>query len=333
MSHSHLPLLLAAGAAVGSVGAATTLPVLLQVDWTLLPDIPAQGPEHQGFQDSDGGWLDDDTVVTAFGYSEGGLPGFLNTAFSLNVTAATAAARSHAGAVSLTAAPQQPGTAKTGCSYEFPNKKCPADEPAVKCKVTADCNLPACAGGCTCHGVKVACRGGVCTSGPSATLCSSAPPPLPPPPAPYTGPWEQLPSAPVPGRQEVAATLVDNGTALVYTGGFSYAPPYSYSDVLKLSFSNGVDAAPVWSVLPCVYTFTIQDSPIENMILQHKMAVLPLEKLMICVTGRSRTRSHPWARRPSTRRSMWLAGPITTAKNSACSTTAKVETLDLENTC
>jgi hypothetical protein len=196
-------------------------------------------------------------VVTAFGYSAGGVPGFLSTAFKLNVTAA-AAARS--GSEAVGGAPQlkqqqhqqpespqpQAKTAKTGCSYEFPGKKCPVDEPAVSCKTDKDCHLPACAGGCTCHGVQVACHGGVCSSGPGSTLCSSSsgphtpppPPPPPPPPSPYSGPWQQLPSAPVPGRQEVAATLVDNGTALVYVGGFSYSAPYSYSDVLKLSFGT-----------------------------------------------------------------------------------------------
>lgn len=54
-------------------GRGPALPVMLQIDWRRLPDVPAQGPEHQGFQDSDGGWIDDDTVVTAFGYAAGGV--------------------------------------------------------------------------------------------------------------------------------------------------------------------------------------------------------------------------------------------------------------------
>ena len=52
-----MPMLAAAAATACAACAAAahdaSLPVLLQVDWTLLPDIPAQGPEHQGFQDSD----------------------------------------------------------------------------------------------------------------------------------------------------------------------------------------------------------------------------------------------------------------------------------------
>ena len=43
---------------------------------------------------------------------------------------------------------------------------------------------------------------------------------------------------------------MDNGTALVYVGGFSYAPPYSYPDVVKLSFGPEGAAPPVWSRLP-----------------------------------------------------------------------------------
>lgn len=56
------------------VGATTTqhgaqsLPVLLTIDWRRLEDLPAQGPLHQGFQDSDGGVIDGGaTLVTAFG--------------------------------------------------------------------------------------------------------------------------------------------------------------------------------------------------------------------------------------------------------------------------
>ena len=40
-----------------SVSVAPLLPDLLEIDWELLPDVPAQGPFKQGFQDSDGGWI------------------------------------------------------------------------------------------------------------------------------------------------------------------------------------------------------------------------------------------------------------------------------------
>ena len=53
---------------------------MLEVDWRRLPDLPPQGPAHSGFQDSDGGWLlNRSVVVTAFGYGGGGFPGFFNT--------------------------------------------------------------------------------------------------------------------------------------------------------------------------------------------------------------------------------------------------------------
>ena len=125
-----------------------------------------------------------------------------------NVTAATTASLN---AVTPTGA--------TGCSYEFPGNKCPASEPAVRCSSNPDCRLAACPGGCTCHGVVATCHLGVCTAA-GGTLCSS---PVPPPPP---TPWQKLPDAPVPGRQEVGATLADGGSALVYVGGFSYSAPY-----------------------------------------------------------------------------------------------------------
>ena len=82
-----MPMLAAAASAACAAAAHdASLPVLLQVDWTLLPDIPAQGPEHQGFQDSDGSWVSDDAVVTAFGYSGGGVPGFRHTSFVINTS-------------------------------------------------------------------------------------------------------------------------------------------------------------------------------------------------------------------------------------------------------
>ena len=59
---------------------------LLNIDFKRLPDGPAQGPPKGGFQDSDGGWVSNTTVVTAFGYTGGGLPGFLNSAWVMDVT-------------------------------------------------------------------------------------------------------------------------------------------------------------------------------------------------------------------------------------------------------
>lgn len=62
------------------------LPALVHIDWRRLPDLPRQGNTWSGVQDSDGAWLDDTSVLTAFGYSSGGIPGFLNTAHVLNMT-------------------------------------------------------------------------------------------------------------------------------------------------------------------------------------------------------------------------------------------------------
>ena len=103
-------------ALVAGVSASGALPELLQVDWRRIDDPPAQGPYQQGFQDSDGGWVDDNTVLTAFGYSAGGVPGFLNTAYLFNATNASA------GWVSLPRAPvsgrQEVGSTVIGdCVY------------------------------------------------------------------------------------------------------------------------------------------------------------------------------------------------------------------------
>lgn len=127
--------------------ASAALPELLQIDWRRLPDIPAQGPLLQGFQDSDGGFLDDDIVLTAFGYSGGSIPGFLNTAYIYNISSSNLAANDAAGA-------------KGGTS------------------------------------------------------------------------WTALPPAPVSGRQEVGASIIDGDAYFV--GGFSYSPPFTYTDVLRL---------------------------------------------------------------------------------------------------
>eukprot|EP01052_Picozoa_sp_SAG31_P075278 SAG31_NODE_34459_length_332_cov_1.781116_1_plen_73_part_01 len=56
-----------------AIQAATTaqLPDLLSIDWKRLPDlVDAQGFEggSGGFQNSDGGWISHDSVVTAFGH-------------------------------------------------------------------------------------------------------------------------------------------------------------------------------------------------------------------------------------------------------------------------
>ena len=70
------------------------LPTLLTIDWQRLPDVPAQGHGFagkafygHGFQNSDGGWLTQDTVVTAFGHGGGT---FLNNGWLVNVTTALA---------------------------------------------------------------------------------------------------------------------------------------------------------------------------------------------------------------------------------------------------
>ena len=57
------------------------------------------------------------------------------------------------------------GSAATGCGYEFPGDKCPADEPVVPCKSIADCKAAASNGNPTCHGVGATCREGVCSTG------------------------------------------------------------------------------------------------------------------------------------------------------------------------
>ena len=87
-------------AAVLAVAAAAPaggeLPDLLSIDWKRLPDlVDAQGYEGSGgFQNSDGGWISHDSVVTAFGHGPGHagkpLTEFLSSAYLLNVTAASA---------------------------------------------------------------------------------------------------------------------------------------------------------------------------------------------------------------------------------------------------
>lgn len=127
----------------------SSLPLLLAIDWQRLPDMPKQGPATSGFQDSDGGWVSNSTVVTAFGYSSGGVPGFLNSSWALDLSARK---------------PQ----------------------------------------------------------------------------------WSALPPAPVPGRQEVSATVIDG--AVYFVGGFDYSPPYARRDFLKLGHNAQGEWA--WTTLP-----------------------------------------------------------------------------------
>ena len=47
------------------------------------------------------------------------------------------------------------------------------------------------------------------------------------------GNWIALPPAPVIGRQDVGATVI-NG-AVYFVGGFSYVEPYTYREVLRLA--------------------------------------------------------------------------------------------------
>ena len=61
-----------------------------------------------------------------------------------------------------------------------------------------------------------------------------------------TAPWERLPDAPVDGRQDVASAVIDGAVYIV--GGFSYSPPYSYSDFLRLD--SDVSGEWSWTPLP-----------------------------------------------------------------------------------
>lgn len=243
---------------------------MVHIDWARLPDIPKQGSTKSGFQDSDGGWLDDTTVLTAFGYSSGGIPGFLNTAWILNtsVHCVTGSGTGDSGGgggsssrlSASTSAPATDVTAadpNTTCSYEVPGGRCGRGGYEPLMCYTAKRIFPnAKNGGCgalTCHGVASYCDSatGFCVtnSTPKAQPCIALPPPGPsppptpgPPPPASGGVWEQLPSAPVCGRQEVSAAIV-NGEAY-YVGGFSYIPgpskthPYCFNDTLKLSRSS-----------------------------------------------------------------------------------------------
>ena len=135
---------LAAPAPVAAASVVASLPAMVQIDWRRLVDPPRQGPAggYGGWQDSDGGFVSEDEVVTAFGYTAGGVPGFLNSAQIVNLTAARRQ-------IAQTAT-NHTTTARTGCGYEYPGKKCPVDMPALKCTVDAECTGPHAVGVAVC---------------------------------------------------------------------------------------------------------------------------------------------------------------------------------------
>jgi hypothetical protein len=75
---------------------AAALPNLLTIDWQRLPDLlHTDQLGSSGFQNSDGGWITEDSIVTAFGHGRGSwepkvVSEFLNQTYLLNVTAALA---------------------------------------------------------------------------------------------------------------------------------------------------------------------------------------------------------------------------------------------------
>ena len=179
------PLLLLAYPPAPALGAGpgpkqSDLKKMVHIDWRRLPDIPKQGSTKSGFQDSDGGWLSDDTVVTAFGYSSGGVPGFLNTAWILN----TSEPALPAGAAAETQSPPN-----TTCSFELPAGKCGGGGYQPLMCYTASELFPG--RGCaalSCHGVASYCDGatGICltNSTPRAAPClGGGAGPAPPPPS------------------------------------------------------------------------------------------------------------------------------------------------------
>ena len=134
----------AAAAAVEGV-----LRELIGIDWRRLQDNPTQGKSYGGIEGADGGWLDSEVVLTAFGYVGG--RDFLNTAFLKNTSAINSS-------------------------------------------------------------------------------------------------WEQLPSAPIAGRQNVASTIIKG--AVYYVGGFSYSKPFTYPDVVKLAKDSTSKSGWSWTTLP-----------------------------------------------------------------------------------
>jgi hypothetical protein len=59
---------------------------MLHIDWKRLPGYPAQGPE--GPLASNGGWIDETSVLSSFGYAAGGA--FTNSTWMLNVSSRSA---------------------------------------------------------------------------------------------------------------------------------------------------------------------------------------------------------------------------------------------------
>ena len=61
---------------------------MLHIEWRRLPDFPKQGTKAypSGLEAASGGWVDDDTVISAFGYASGGKTAFINSAWLLNIT-------------------------------------------------------------------------------------------------------------------------------------------------------------------------------------------------------------------------------------------------------
>lgn len=53
---------------------------MLSISWKLLPPFPG------GAEDNDGGFVDADTLVTAFGLSKASYPGCINTSYAINVS-------------------------------------------------------------------------------------------------------------------------------------------------------------------------------------------------------------------------------------------------------
>jgi len=82
-----IPLLVVA--CMHSVASAVQLSPMLHIDWQRLTDYPAQGPE--GMLGSNGGWIDDNAVLSSFGYAAGKI--FTNTSWVLDVSSAQAADR------------------------------------------------------------------------------------------------------------------------------------------------------------------------------------------------------------------------------------------------
>merc|ERR1711865_353768 len=95
--------------------AAASLPLkpILHIDWERLPKYPAQGPE--GSLGSAGGWVDADTVLSAFGYFAGG--DFSNTSWVLNTSVPN---RTWKQIPSAPVSPRQDvASAKVGSSFYF----------------------------------------------------------------------------------------------------------------------------------------------------------------------------------------------------------------------